>query len=169
MVLLASRTRSRQLRLTYPVGSLKFYFNNRRDRTASTCTAILCTLCPAITLGDCSYPADSTFTPLTRQHAGRRIEAFPRSWAGIRHACSAPFPMNLLLLSCQWWNIKDSNLEPTGYEPGALTNCANVPYVYQVSIHRLRCFSYVPAVPNPVVTNRHWVSSWLFGIAVLVN
>lgn len=90
--------------------SLKFYFNNRRDRTASTCTAILCTLCPAITLGDYSYPADSTFTPLTRQHAGRRIEAFPRSWAGIRYACSAPFPINLLLLSCQM--VEHQGLEP---------------------------------------------------------
>ncbi len=26
-----------------------------------------------------------------------------------------------------WWNIKDSNLEPYGYEPCALTCCANVP------------------------------------------
>lgn len=28
-----------------------------------------------------------------------------------------------------WWNIKESNLEPPGYEPDALTSCANVPYV----------------------------------------
>ena len=27
-----------------------------------------------------------------------------------------------------WWTIKDSNLGPIGYEPSALTNCANGPY-----------------------------------------
>ena len=27
----------------------------------------------------------------------------------------------------RWWNIKGSNLEPIGYEPNALTICANVP------------------------------------------
>ena len=36
---------------------------------------------------------------------------------------------------CFWWTIKDSNLGPTGYEPGALTNWANgptvlIPYYY---------------------------------------
>ena len=30
-----------------------------------------------------------------------------------------------------WWNIKDLNLEPAGYEPDALTCCANVPWSKQ--------------------------------------
>ena len=38
-----------------------------------------------------------------------------------------------------WWNIKDSNLEPPGYEPDALTSCANVPWSKQRELnpHRL--------------------------------
>ena len=38
-----------------------------------------------------------------------------------------------------WWNIKDSNLEPAGYEPDALTCCANVPWSKQRELnpHRL--------------------------------
>ena len=27
-----------------------------------------------------------------------------------------------LIMTSHWWNIKDSNLGPTGYEPVALTN-----------------------------------------------
>ena len=36
-----------------------------------------------------------------------------------------------------WWNIKDLNLEPTGYEPDALTNCANVPSIPFLFYHFL--------------------------------
>ena len=32
-------------------------------------------------------------------------------------------------LQSRWWIIKDSNLEPTGYEPDALTTCANDPHI----------------------------------------
>ena len=33
------------------------------------------------------------------------------------------------------WIIKDSNLGPTGYEPVALTNCANDPYRLITELH----------------------------------
>lgn len=36
-----------------------------------------------------------------------------------------------------WWNIKESNLEPPGYEPDALTSCANVPYYHLISVSAL--------------------------------
>ena len=32
------------------------------------------------------------------------------------------------VISFFWWTIKDSNLGPIGYEPSALTNCANGPH-----------------------------------------
>ena len=38
---------------------------------------------------------------------------------------------NLRCANCSpqvWWTIRDSNPGPTGYEPAALTNCANGPY-----------------------------------------
>lgn len=39
--------------------------------------------------------------------------------------------IHLFLSVCiaRWWTVKDSNLGPAGYEPAALTNCANSPHV----------------------------------------
>ena len=36
-----------------------------------------------------------------------------------------------------WWIVKESNLEPFGYEPNALTNCANDPCAVCPAANRL--------------------------------
>ena len=51
-------------------------------------------------------------------------------WMGLNHRMreskSRALPLGYTVII--WWNIKDLNLEPFGYEPSALTDCANVPY-----------------------------------------
>ena len=53
-----------------------------------------------------------------------------------------------------WWNIKESNLEPPGYEPDALTSCANVPWLgwqdLNLRIQESNSWA-VTAWPHPII------------------
>ena len=52
------------------------------------------------------------FEPPRRSHALSvfKTDPFSRTWVFLR------------ILAEKWWTRQDSNLRPTGYEPGALTN-----------------------------------------------